>query len=152
MKKTFAWVTLALVIIALTFIALGHPGHTAQRGTIRLVPFAEYPRVISCIIRGCPATQSSWYYLIVNGMGNIVVFLPLGMILYVALKHQASAPGYPILFATLVGALISLIFEIVQLWIPGRVTALDDVILNAAGTLLGSYTIKWGEAIFHRNK
>jgi glycopeptide antibiotics resistance protein len=152
MQKTIVWVTLALVIIALTLIALGHPGQTAERGTIRLVPFEEYPRVIRCIIRGCPAVKSSWYYLIVNGAGNIVVFMPLGMILYVALKHQASAPGHPILFATLVGALISLIFEVVQLWIPGRVTALDDIILNAAGTLLGSFTIKWGEAIFSPNK
>jgi hypothetical protein len=45
MQKTFVWVTLALVIIALTLIALGHPGHTAQRGTIRLVPFAQQPRL-----------------------------------------------------------------------------------------------------------
>jgi len=152
MRKNIVWVTLALVLIALTVIALGHSGPSEQRGTIRLVPFAELPGAVRCVVRGCPATRSSWHYLIVNGVGNIVVFMPLGMILYVALKHQASAPSRPLLVATLLGALVSLIYEIVQLWIPGRVTALEDIILNAAGTLLGSFTIKWGEAIFNPNK
>jgi glycopeptide antibiotics resistance protein len=52
----------------------------------------------------------------------------------------------------LFGALVSLIFEIIQLWIPGRVTEPDDVVLNAAGALLGSLTIRWGETILSRTK
>jgi glycopeptide antibiotics resistance protein len=151
MRKTILWVGLMLVIIALAAIALGHTGPGEQKSTVRLLPFDWLPGAASCVIRQCPAAAASRRLLVSNGLGNIVVFMPLGVLLYATLKHQAPFLDHPVLYIMLFGALVSLIFEIVQLWIPGRVTALDDVILNTAGTLLGSLSIKWREGVLNPN-
>jgi glycopeptide antibiotics resistance protein len=145
MRKAALWAGLMLVIVALAVIALGHAGPGEQKSTVRLLPFNEFPGAVVCVVQQCPSAAASWHFLVVNGLGNIVVFMPLGMMLYVALKRQAPFLEHPVLFVMLFGALVSLIFEIVQLWIPGRVTALDDIILNTAGALLGSFSIKWSE-------
>jgi glycopeptide antibiotics resistance protein len=149
--KTIIWAALGLVLVALAVIALGHSGPVEQ-ARVRLLPFQAFPGAVACVVRRCPGAAASWRFLIINGLGNIVVFMPLGMILYVALKRQAPALNRPVLYVILFGALVSLIFEIIQLWIPGRVTEPDDVVLNAAGALLGSLTIRWGETILSRTK
>jgi glycopeptide antibiotics resistance protein len=151
LHKIITWVTLALVLIALTVVTLGHAGPSRQ-AEVRLLPFRDFIREASCIVRGCPRVRASWRYFVVNGLGNVVVFMPLGMIMYVTLKYQVPALNRPVLYAMLFGALVSLVFEIVQLWIPGRATESDDVILNAAGTLLGSLAIKWGEVVLNRTE
>lgn len=57
---------------------------------------------------------------------NILLFLPFG--------YFASATA---LRACLMGAILSLGLEFLQLWIPGRYCSMLDVLLNAAGAFLG---------------
>jgi glycopeptide antibiotics resistance protein len=104
------------------------------------MPFAEYGEQIACVMRNCRSVGTASLFLLVNGLGNIVVFVPLGGILCAAARlhfdRQAS-----VLISAAIGLGIGLIFEVAQLWIPGRVTATDDAILNAAGSALGAWAV-----------
>jgi glycopeptide antibiotics resistance protein len=67
-----------------------------------------------------------------NALGNLGLLLPLGLLGPIALP--ALGRWWRVLLASLV---ISVGIEVGQLWIPDRSADVDDVILNAAGALLG---------------
>jgi len=74
-------------------------------------------------------------------LGNVVLFVPLGFLLPLAVRTFARA------WATLVVAAgLSLLIEIAQAILPSHSTDVDDVILNTAGAALGFLafsTITW---------
>jgi glycopeptide antibiotics resistance protein len=74
--------------------------------------------------------------LLIDFAGNVVVFLPLGMAVALALRGRPV--GRKLSLATLSGAGLSLIIELIQTTIPSRVAALDDWLLNTGGTFLGA--------------
>jgi glycopeptide antibiotics resistance protein len=73
-------------------------------------------------------------HVLIDLAGNVVVFLPLGL----ALALRGRPTGHGLFLATLGGAGLSLIIELIQTTIPTRVAALDDWLLNAGGTFLGA--------------
>lgn len=69
-------------------------------------------------------------------VGNVLLFAPYGLV--AALSSAPQRRCYSRLGLLLaLGALLALGLQIVQLWVPGRVAALNDVIANVAGMLLG---------------
>jgi glycopeptide antibiotics resistance protein len=75
-------------------------------------------------------------HVLISLAGNIVVFMPLGAALVFALGDKSARQR--LLLATLVGAGLSLGIELVQMTIPSRVTAVDDLLLNTIGTATGA--------------
>ena len=70
--------------------------------------------------------------LLVNVVGNFMMFIPTGIILPILYKKLDS------FWKTVgVGALISLIIELIQLLLYTRYTSIDDVIINTLGTAAG---------------
>ncbi len=131
------WVSVLVIAALLTWIALGHSGSARGAAAIRPIPFLEYGWALSCLAEHCRSAYRAAGFVIVNGLGNIVVFVPLGMATCTALWCEGRR-GRSILLAGLIGLGLSLAYEIAQLWIPGRVTATDDIILNTAGAWLGA--------------
>lgn|GEM_PF-2540969 len=73
---------------------------------------------------------------------NIALFVPLGVLLPSALARPASTATRGLEGATLfgtvcLGAAISVLIELAQQVIPGRVSSPADVLANTLGTLLG---------------
>jgi VanZ family protein len=68
---------------------------------------------------------------------NIAGFIPLGIILcaYFSLTHPRFQA---VLLATLVGALLSLVIEVLQAYIPSRGSGTTDIITNTMGALIGA--------------
>ena len=64
---------------------------------------------------------------------NVLLFLPFGISL--------GLLGAKALVSTGVGALASTGIEIAQLWVPGRMSSVHDVLTNALGTLLGAVIV-----------
>lgn len=87
--------------------------------------------------------------LLIGLVGNVVVFVPLGAALALALR--ASPVGRRFLMATFVGAALSLSIELVQMAVPSRVTALSDVLLNTVGTAAGALVGCWIASIYWRS-
>jgi glycopeptide antibiotics resistance protein len=79
--------------------------------------------------------------VLIGVVGNAAVFWPLGLTLALALaRHPARRQ---LVGPTLIGAGLSLAIELIQLALPSRVTALDDWLLNTAGTALGAWSGRW---------
>jgi len=73
---------------------------------------------------------------LIDFLGNIVVFIPLGAAAAFAL---ANKPRWTrLLAATAVGAGLSAVIELLQSALPSRFADFDDWLLNTAGTLIGA--------------
>jgi hypothetical protein len=69
---------------------------------------------------------------------NVLGFLPFGyLVMSYLLDNYRLKKMRAVALAVLFGTSISLIFEMIQYVIPGRVSSLSDWILNSIGTFLG---------------
>lgn len=100
----------------------------ADQWRLNLVPL----RVVSDTYQ--QISQGNWDYLIINVMGNILMFAPIGF--FVALLWGKGWKQ-----AALWALAVSLFIELTQLP-QGRASDIDDVWLNVLGGLLG-YGIYW---------
>lgn len=70
-------------------------------------------------------------------LANIMAYIPLGFCATMSLSRPKSILGrFPIV--VLVGSALSMVFELVQYFVDGRVTAATDVYANTIGVILGS--------------
>jgi glycopeptide antibiotics resistance protein len=74
-------------------------------------------------------TDADW--MRVNLVANFVLYVPLGVGL-------AWRFGLPVRWVVLLGLLVALIAETTQAFTPERQSDINDVLLNALGTLLGA--------------
>jgi hypothetical protein len=68
---------------------------------------------------------------------NIVGFTPLGAILCVYFSFTRPR-SLAILYATMIGGVLSFVIEVLQAYIPGRVSGTTDIITNTLGALVGA--------------
>ncbi len=76
--------------------------------------------------------------VLINVLGNVVVFLPLGGSIALALDPDRKVTSLRWGIAVGSGALLSAIIELTQLTLPSRVTSFQDWLLNTLGTALGA--------------
>lgn len=74
--------------------------------------------------------------LLIGLLGNVGVFVPLGMALVLALGDRPVIQRLAL--AVLIGSSLSLAIELAQIAVPSRVTAMGDWLLNAVGTTVGA--------------
>jgi len=82
----------------------------------------------------CPAASASVRFLVVDVVGNVAAFIPIGFAVAGSIEGNG---GSRLWFATGVGALLSLFIELVQLNIATRATDVDDLIFNTLGAAIG---------------
>jgi VanZ family protein len=75
----------------------------------------------------------TWFDLVSNLLG----YMPLGFLLFVALIRGGRRPGRSALLASAAGTLLSFSMETLQNYLPTRVSSNVDLGLNALGTVLG---------------
>jgi len=78
-------------------------------------------------------------------LGNLIWFVPLGVLL--GLRRRSS-----VLSALLVGAALSAAIEAAQYLRQSGVSDIDDVLVNALGTLIGTLLARWFRQIRSRRK
>jgi VanZ family protein len=100
-------------------------GDRFSRGGIQLVPL----RTLRSYLHD-PAD------LLIYLAGNIILFIPLGFFLYLALRHLAVWGR--IVVTTLICTQVSLGVEVLQLPIWSRSSDIDDIITNTTGGFLGA--------------
>jgi VanZ family protein len=101
-----------------------------------LQPFAGWrmppPEVIGFLTAPWPR-----YLPLADMLLNIVAYLPLGALLFAALRsRRPDLAAFGI--ATLMAATLSLALESVQMFLPTRVASNVDLLLNGAGAALGA--------------
>lgn len=85
--------------------------------------------------------------VITNILGNIVVFVPFGLMLPILIKFQRN-----MMVALVSSILFSGFIEIVQGYLGVGVLDVDDIILNALGGVIGYVLFSIGRKIFEVRK
>lgn len=85
--------------------------------------------------------EANWYYLH-DVLLNIAGFVPVGFIFYTYWR-EARNRRQAILYATLTGALLSFVIEVLQAYVPQRDSGMTDIITNTLGTALGAMLARW---------
>lgn len=120
----FLWCLFIILYATIPFSNLFYSivdGRIAVRGSINLVPFANISRQF--LVGGGSA--------VINILGNILMFLPLGLFLPLLWKRFDSFKA-----VVLCAAIFSLAIEITQSF-SFRSADIDDVILNTSGAIAG---------------
>jgi glycopeptide antibiotics resistance protein len=124
--KVTMWAMLAATTGVILVATIGFSVGDAEAGSrVNLHPFVE-------IRRGLRSSASD--ATVANLYGNIAMFVPIGLLLVWLWTSPLIAR---IIMATIAGAGLSLIIELIQLTLS-RVADIDDVILNGSGALLGA--------------
>ena len=101
------------------------PGHgLGELAQFNLIPFRD---VISAVMTGSPQAE----YVLINVLGNLALFLPLGLAMALRWPQLALRRGVTAL------VLFSLGIELAQLTLAGRLADVTDVLTNAAGGAAG---------------
>ena len=77
------------------------------------------------------------YWTTFDLVANLLGYLPLGFLLFVALVRGGRRAGAAALLGCVGGTLLSLTMEMLQNYLPHRVSSNVDLAFNAAGTALG---------------
>ena len=103
----------------------------------------EVPRIFTPLrpeVFGIPPLRdmkADWF--LKDLLRNIAGFIPLGFVAGLILIRNRNARGYVITFqVALVGALLSVGIETIQIALPMRSSSLSDVTLNVIGTMTGA--------------
>ncbi len=102
------------------------------------VPFLGHAQALYCVLTACPQSADSLRALFVDLLGNIAVFIPLGVGLAALLHRPPRSRRTVLALCVLGGALLSAAIETVQFTMPTRVADLTDLALNSLGTALGA--------------
>src|SRR5207344_3322885 len=69
---------------------------------------------------------------------NVLGFVPFGFCFFLHRRRPGAAPWFAnALLVVITGAMISLTIETIQVWLPNRISSMNDLLGNTAGTLLG---------------
>jgi glycopeptide antibiotics resistance protein len=136
-----AWVVVGLVVAWLLSMTL-RPGGAVNH--VHLVPFSEKWAAVTCLTTaGCSWQRNARYDLVIDTLGNLLVFVPFGAALAVATLRDGRPGKRWWLTILAAGFALSLGIELAQWAVPGRVTDIDDLILNVTGTLFGAAGIRF---------
>lgn len=129
MWKRLLFTVYMILLVSIVWLL---PGDKQSYIVINLYPLHTIKLYISALLHG----YAPWYVIFSNLIGNIVLFIPLGMVLYQYLFHI----GFIKLF--IVSLLVPICIEGVQLLLyllgyGARTIDIDDVLLNMIGIWIG---------------
>lgn len=123
-KSTVIDLLLILNVLGILMVTL-LSGTWGRPSTLQLVPFESIKNVI---------LNSFRIMELVNLLLNIILFIPLGFLLYWRLNPKK------ILVVTMSGLIFSVLIELTQYILPvARITSIDDILLNTLGTAIGTW-------------
>lgn len=142
-KISRSWLAFAALAVLGVLVVTLRPDDF-DTGT-NFVPLSHHGYAFEALLRGSPNRAEIIRYLLLDVVGNVVLFVPVGLAVAGALGRRVSSLArlfVPLLFA----ALLSTVIEVIQLSVPGRATDVDDVLFNSLGAALGGallILIRW---------
>ena len=131
------WIALGVLTVAAVLVVTLRPDELPSvPGGTNLRPLEHHGQALRALFEAGSNRDVIIQYLLADVVGNVLLFVPVGITVAGALA-RSSAPRR-LLAASAVGVFLSGAIEVVQLWIPGRATDVDDVIFNGLGAVVGA--------------
>jgi len=121
--------TIAYTVLLLKLIVFKYPVGYTVVGEVNLIPFKTTLMYLS--------GQPTWTVALNNLVGNIALFVPLGMLLAFIPKRSLKSV---VIIAASLG--IGVAMEVTQALLHAGVFDIDDILLNALGVAIGYLLIK----------
>lgn len=128
------WLYAAALVVAIVLLLTLWPDSTVN--SANFVPLDQHGAALRCLLAGCPTASDSANFLIIDVVGNVVVFVPVGFTLAGAMS--ARSVTRPFWRAVVAGSLLSLFIETIQFQMATRATDVDDLLFNTLGTAIGA--------------
>jgi glycopeptide antibiotics resistance protein len=138
MRRLAAVILIAAIAGTLFLALMPAPARLTPGHADNFVPFSQKLPALRCLMHGGCRWMLTSRPVLVDWVGNVAIFVPLGFACALAAwpNRRQPRPGWWARVLAL-GVLFSVGIEAAQLLVPGRVTDVDDVILNGAGFLIG---------------
>jgi VanZ family protein len=117
-----------------TLLALAYAGLVVYAS---LYPFTGW-RIGSVGVFSFWAQPLPPYWTGFDLVANWLGYIPIGLLLFIALIRQSWRPSVAVVMAMLLGATLSSTLEFLQNFLPQRVPSNVDAVLNASGALIGA--------------
>lgn len=128
-----------LLLLLVTLVIIGATVWTAGKsyGKVDPSPFDDI-QLIAERLGNRPMSTHLLAVLIVPIIGNILLFVPWGLLMFISL-HTVDRPTFQTYTLTiLLGFSLTLGIEAFQYFVPSRVVDINDVIWNTSGVILGA--------------
>ena len=103
---------------------------------MNLVPLEHHMAALRCVLRDCEGADAALHYLLLDVVGNFLLFMPMGLTTAAALPLRSRLGRLAL--TTLLAMLLSTAIEAIQLLMPSRATDVDDILFNTLGALTGA--------------
>ena len=134
-KRPVTIILLLLVTAAISGITVWTAGKSYSK--VDATPFDELSALRERL-ETKPVSTHIVAVIIVPILGNILLFVPWGFLMFISLYSVDRPTAQTYLLTFLMGLTLTLCIEAWQYFLPSRVADINDVISNAAGTLLGA--------------
>lgn len=128
-----------LALIAMTAAIIGVT--VASKGSnytkVDPRPFDDLKHLAHAIERR-PVSTQIFAVIIVPIIGNVLLFVPWGLLMFIALYTIERPTVQTYVLTILLGFTFTLAIEAWQYFLPSRVADVNDVIWNTLGTILGA--------------
>ena len=81
--------------------------------------------------------QTSWWTGLGDVVGNVVLFLPVGVLGWALARDWRMPPVLNATIVVVVGVAFAFVLQVAQIYVPARDAAWSDVVWNTIGLLLG---------------
>ncbi|MFZ0936270.1 MAG: VanZ family protein [Bryobacteraceae bacterium] len=117
---------LLLLVVAIVVYGSLYPWHFT---------FAGRPEPVAVLLHSWPAVWDR--FLLRDVVINVLLYMPLGAV--ACLVWLPRFPRAAVAAATALGFVLSLSMELLQNYVPGRVTSLSDLATNTLGAAVGAF-------------
>jgi glycopeptide antibiotics resistance protein len=129
-------VLLLLSTVAIVAITVWMAGKSYEN--LEPIPFDDV-RSISKRIAARPISTQILAVMVVPIVANILLFMPWGFLMFITLYTVDRSTLQTYVLTILLGFSFSLGIEAWQYFLPSRVSDINDVIWNTAGTIFGAF-------------
>ena len=81
--------------------------------------------------------QTSWWTGLGDVVGNVVLFLPVGVLGWALAREWRTPPALNATIVVVLGVGFAFVLQVAQIYVPSRDAAWSDVVWNTIGLLLG---------------
>jgi len=135
-KRWMTWLLLILTTVLIASITLSLTGRAYTK--VDPVPFRDV-RLLAERMRQGPIPTPLLVALITPMVLNILLFIPWGFLMFIALYTEKRPTTQVYLLTVLIAMLFSSAVEAWQYFLPTRVTDVNDIIWNGVGALVGAF-------------